>query len=72
MKDKLIGKTLLKGKLKICTYQLSLNNYSYVYIFVNENSHRNLGHPNNKVQENMLKDYNVKISYSDIFIFSEA
>ena len=72
VKDKLIRKILLRGKLRDGLYQLSsvnsqVNKDPCVY-----NWHIKLGHPNNKVLEKVLKICNVKTSSHDQFSFCEA
>jgi len=73
MKDKITGKTILKGKLKDGLYQLSRTKRdSCAYVFVKESWHRRLGHPNNIVLDRVLKSCNVKLSPRDHFNFCEA
>lgn len=73
VKDKLTGKTVLKGIIKDGLYQLSGNESSpSAYISVRERWHRKLGHPNNNILDKVLKNCNVKVSPSDNFSFCEA
>ena len=77
LKDKLTGKILLRGKLRVGLYQLSNGNSQFnkdpcVYMSLKENWHRKLGHPNNKVLEKVLKNCNFKTSSRDQFSFCEA
>lgn len=77
VKDKLTGNALLKGKVRDGLYQLSSTNSQVnkdpcTFISVKDNWHRKLGHPNNKVLEKVLKNYNVKTSSNDHFSFCEA
>lgn len=73
VKDKLIGKEILRGKLKEGLYQLSgIEKYLSAYVSIKESWHRRLGHPNKKVLDKVLKSCNVKLSLSDHFSFCEV
>ncbi|PNY00234.1 glutamate receptor [Trifolium pratense] len=68
-KLEIIGKVLLRGKLKYGLYQLSESSPQSkdlcAYISIKESWHRKLGHPNNKVLDRVLKSCNIKTPSSD-------
>ncbi|XP_019457632.1 PREDICTED: uncharacterized protein LOC109358022 [Lupinus angustifolius] len=73
VKDKLTWKAILIGKLKNGLYQLSgIERDACAYVSIKEGWHRKLRHPNNKILDKVLKDYNVKLSLIDHLSFCEA
>jgi len=72
VKDKLIGKTLLKRNLKMAYVNYVTIKTLMSTCLLKKNWNRKLGHPNNKVLEKVLKECNVNTSPSDSFTFCEA
>lgn len=77
VKDKVIGKVLVEGKIKDGLYQLpgalkSANKDHHAFLAIKEIWHRKLGHPCNRVLSEVLKNCNIKVPAQDNFDFCEA